>query len=166
MLSLLLPDDTLAVTTKENDIKKTQPLSTRANNFTNERIPLIMLINDLSASATEIVAGALQDYGRAVIVGEKSYGKGSVQEPFVLSDGSILKITIGRWYTPKNQVIDKNGITPDITIPLLNKDFENQYDRQLENAKIITLKLLSPDMTREKLIQEMKNTDFTKSPTP
>jgi carboxyl-terminal processing protease len=57
-----------------------------------------------------------------VIIGEKSYGKGSVQTPFILSDGSMLKITTGRWYTPKDRSIDKSAITPDILVPLTEKD--------------------------------------------
>ena len=96
---------------------------------------LVVLINENSASASEIVAWAIQDYERAAIVGTQSYGKGSVQELIVLRDGSELKITTSHWFTPKLQKIEKNGIIPDYVIELEPDDYENEYDRQLEFAK-------------------------------
>ena len=66
---------------------------------------------------------------------DKSYGKGSVQQPFDMPDGSLLKLTIAKWYTPKDYSIDQNGLEPDIKIEFLREDFENKYDRQLEMAK-------------------------------
>lgn len=161
ILSFLLPDNTLAVTTKENDPSKTLSLYTKSTPYTNTNIPLIMLVNNLSASSTEIVAWALQDYKRAIIIWEKSYGKWSVQEPFVLDDGSILKITIAKWYTPKDKNIDKNGINPDIFIPLFDRDFTARYDRQLENSKNIMNMLVTENISQEKVIEEMKKKDFT-----
>lgn len=161
ILSLLLPNNTLAVTTKENDPNKTESLYTKANIYTNTSIPIVMLVNNLSASATEIVAWALQDHKRAIIIWEKTYGKWSVQEPFVLKDGSILKLTIAKWYTPQDKNIDTDGITPDILIPLFDRDFIARYDRQWENAKIIANTLLSTNNTRDTVIAEMKKKDFT-----
>jgi carboxyl-terminal processing protease len=161
ILSYLLPDNTIAVTTKENDPKKTLSLSTKSNKFTNTDIPVIMLINNLSASSTEIVAWALKDYKRAIIIGEQSYGKWSVQQPFVLNDGSIIKLTIAKWYTPKDVNIDHSGITPDIFIPLFDRDFTNRYDRQLENAKEIMNTLLSTNAGIEKIIEDAKGKDFS-----
>lgn len=161
ILSLLLPDYTLAVITKENDPKKAASLYTKSSKYTNTTLPIVMIINNLSASATEIVAWALQDHKRAIIVGEKSYGKWSVQEPFILDDWSILKLTIAKWYTPQDKNIDNNGITPDIFIPLFDRDFTARYDRQEENAKAIINTLLSTNNNREKVIEEMKRKDFT-----
>lgn len=97
-------------------------------------IKTVVLINGGSASASEIVAGALQDNGKAKILGEKSYGKGSVQKLEDLSNGGSLRLTIAKWLTPKDQVIDKNGIKPDIE---LKKD--DGVDNQLEKALEISL---------------------------
>jgi carboxyl-terminal processing protease len=79
--------------------------------------PMTVLINRSTASAAEVIAGALQDRNRAVILGEKSYGKGTVQEIIDLVDGSKLEITIGKYRTPNGRVIDQVGISPDLLVP-------------------------------------------------
>lgn len=94
----------------------------------------IVLIDGGTASASEIVAGALHDYGKAKLVGEKSYGKGSVQEPLALDDGSLLKITVARWYTPKGVNVGDKGIQPDTEIKRSYDDINAGRDPQLDAA--------------------------------
>jgi carboxyl-terminal processing protease len=163
ILSYFFDENTLVVRTRENNVKLTQELKTKkSKQLIPSKLPIVMLINNLSASATEIVAWAFQDYGRAVLIGEKSYGKWSVQEPFLLSDGSILKITVGRWYTPKDQNIDKNGITPDIVVPLYEADYTSKNDRQLNAAKEMLKLLWASGATFDTALKEGKTKDFTK----
>lgn len=94
----------------------------------------VVLMNAGSASASEIVIGALKDYGKAVLIGETSFGKGSVQELATLPNGGQLKVTIARWYTPKGQNIDGQGIKPDMAIELKADDWQNDRDPQLQAA--------------------------------
>ena len=97
-------------------------------------IPLVVLVNSGSASAAEIVAGAIQDYGRGKLIGETTYGKGSVQLPQMLSNGGQLRITIQRWYTPKNRGIHGTGITPDFVVTRTTADEQANRDPQLDAA--------------------------------
>ena len=94
-------------------------------------VPIAVLINGQSASAAEVFAGALQDYGAATLVGTTSFGKGIVQSLFPLSDGSAIKITVSRYYTPAGNNIHEVGIAPDI---VLDKDTESADDNQLQKA--------------------------------
>ena len=99
-----------------------------------KKIPLVILINKGSASASEILAGALRDHYGVKLVGEKSFGKGTVQELFALKDDSKLKITVANWLLPKGQTIEENGLTPDFEVKLTEEDIENKKDPQLEKA--------------------------------
>lgn len=97
-------------------------------------VPTVVLINSGSASASEIVAGALHDHGKAALIGERSFGKGSVQELVDLSNGDSLKVTVARWYTPKGKNITKDGIEPDVKVELTKDDYNADRDPQLDAA--------------------------------
>jgi carboxyl-terminal processing protease len=98
-----------------------------------EGLPLVVLVNGGSASASEIVAGAIQDNERGVLIGETTFGKGSVQHVHTLSDGSELRVTIARWYTPGDRSISDNGVDPDIEVPT-PADLGGEEDTQLQTA--------------------------------
>ncbi len=95
---------------------------------------LVVLVNGGTASASEIVAGALQDYGRAKLIGEKTFGKGSVQLIYELSDDSRLHVTVAKWFTPNGNAIDGTGLIPDIEVPFTEDDRAAGRDPQLERA--------------------------------
>ena len=113
---------------------------------TNKKLPIVVLINGGSASASEIVSGALQDFNRSIVIGEKTFGKGSVQVVMPIGDDEALKLTVARYYLPSGRTIQAVGVTPDITIPLGKIDFvedtlmlkEKDLKKHLENelAKI------------------------------
>ncbi|MEZ0396968.1 MAG: S41 family peptidase [Anaerolineales bacterium] len=98
------------------------------------QIPMVVLVNEYSASASEIVAGALQDYGRATLVGTTTFGKGSVQNWMPLSNGGTLRVTIARWETPNGRSIHGQGIDPDLVVEMTEEDYEAGRDPQLEAA--------------------------------
>jgi carboxyl-terminal processing protease len=131
-----LPRGELVVTTEGRN--KAQDSVRRANNpggdecvVDGHRIPIVVLVNNGSASASEIVAGCLQDLKRAVVLGDKTFGKGSVQSILPLQDGSALRLTTAKYYTPSHKVIHEQGITPDITVPMTE---EEDHDIQLQRA--------------------------------
>lgn len=108
--------------------------TTRENAAIDLDLPLVVLVNGGSASASEIVAGALQDAGRGILIGTTTFGKGSVQLPHTLSDGSIMRVTIARWYTPLDRSIDGTGLDPDIVVEISDEQFEAGEDPQLDRA--------------------------------
>jgi len=139
------------VTEEFKDKEKNQVFVSRGPSIFNS-IPLVVIINKGSASASEILAGALKENDNATIVGQKSFGKGTVQELIPLSDGSMIKLTTAHWVTPLGHLIDKNGIEPDITVDEptstptssmkseyendLSKDFVFQKALEVLNEKI------------------------------
>ena len=94
----------------------------------------IVLVNGATASASEIVAGALQDYKKATILGEKTFGKGVMQGVYSLSGATTLKVTIASWYTPNDRSINKNGIDPDVVVERTHEDINAMRDPQLDRA--------------------------------
>ena len=99
-------------------------------------LPLAVLVNEGSASGSEVLAGALRDHDRAVLIGEKTFGKGSVNLPHNLEDGSGLYCTIGRWYSPQGSLIEGEGFAPDIQVePGEEQDQDIQLDRALEHLR-------------------------------
>jgi len=96
--------------------------------------PIVILINQGTASGSEILAGALRDNRGILLIGEKSFGKGSVQELEKLSEGSSLKITVAKWLTPKGELITDKGLEPDIKVEITDEDYKADKDPQLDKA--------------------------------
>ncbi len=112
----------------------------RGYNAFDERLKFVILINGGSASASEIVAGAMQDHGRAKLVGEQSFGKGSVQEVVDITKDTILKVTVAKWLTPDGNLIAEKGLTPDFLVEITQKDVEARRDPQMDKAVDLLLK--------------------------
>lgn len=139
--SLFLPPEKLVVYIKGRSGEQTEFKTAKGNRYFN--YPMIVLVNQGSASASEIVAGAMQDWEQAVVLGTQTFGKGSVQTVIPLSDGSALRLTTARYYTPKDRSIQTTGITPDIVVELKNTNGskthlvyrEKDLDKHLKNDK-------------------------------
>ena len=104
--------------------------------------PLVILVNQGTASASEILAGALRDNLNIKLVGDKTFGKGSVQELVNLKGGSSLKVTVAKWLTPKGTSISEHGLEPDYKVPVTEKDIEDKKDPQLDKAVEVLLKII------------------------
>lgn len=132
--SWFLPGGKVVVT--EDSGGKREPVIFRSKgyNIFSDKLKFVILLNGGSASASEIVAGAMQDQGRAKLVGEQSYGKGSVQEVVKLTPDTIMKITIAKWLTPNGTSISLKGLTPDVKVEMTRKDLEAKKDPQMDKA--------------------------------
>src|SRR6266704_6262336 len=113
-----VPPNTKVVSTQGRAASQKHDYATAVNAKERPRFPMVVLINEGSASGSEIVAGALKDLQRAILVGETTFGKGSVQNVMQLPDGSALRFTTAKYYTPSQQVINGNGVTPNISVPM------------------------------------------------
>ena len=130
--SEFLPRGTLVLTEKERGDEITE-FRVKKSGIATE-IPLVILVNGSTASASEIVAGAVQDHDRGILIGEETYGKGSVQITHSLDDGSSLRVTTARWYLPNGQNLDEQGIMPNLPVEMTASDRETSRDPQLERA--------------------------------
>ena len=130
ILDLMLPKG-LIVYTQDKKGEKREMTSDEENQFV---LPMTVLVNGNSASASEIYAGAIQDYGLGKIVGTQTYGKGVVQQIFDLRDGTCVKLTIAEYYTPKGRNINGTGITPDVKVEYEPDEKNPEADNQLETA--------------------------------
>ncbi|HEX7194522.1 MAG TPA: S41 family peptidase [Chthoniobacterales bacterium] len=118
---LFLPPKTMVVYTEGRDASQRREYFTDKNAKQHENFPVVLLVNNGSASGAEIVAGALKDLNRAILVGETTFGKGSVQSVIQLPDGSALRLTTAKYYTPGKQVIHEKGVTPNIRASLTSE---------------------------------------------
>lgn len=135
MASWFLPAGKLVVKEDARDPNKTQDFRSRGYDIFNSNLKLAILIDRGSASASEILAGALKENGKAILVGTTSYGKGSVQELIDITDDTSLKITIARWLTPNGHSLSDGGLVPDIEVPFdPEKYLKEKVDNQLERA--------------------------------
>jgi carboxyl-terminal processing protease len=151
--SRFLPRGQLVVTTEGRDPDESS--TRRANGHGDELkgMPIVVLVDLGSASASEIVTGCLQDLHRAVVLGEKTFGKGSVQSIFPLEDGSALKLTTAKYYTPSHRVIHEHGITPDVIVPMTDEQEAAMFFKRSPGG----LYSLSPEeRTRVEQIQDVQ----------
>jgi carboxyl-terminal processing protease len=151
---LFLPPKTMVVYTEGRDASQRREYDTSKNEKQRPNFPMVLLVNGGSASGSEIVAGALKDLNRAILVGETTFGKGSVQSVIQLPDGSALRLTTAKYYTPSKQVIHEKGITPNIKASL-SPDQERALILRRRDGP------LSPD--EQKFVSEQKDTQLDRA---
>lgn len=133
ILSDFIEGKKTAVITKHRDPAKNEIYYTNESGLLKD-LPLVVLVNEGSASASEIIAGAVQDLEHGIVMGQQTFGKGSVQVIERLEDGSSLRITIAKWYTPNDRSIDDIGVLPNTLVEMNEDDVANDIDTQLETA--------------------------------
>jgi len=130
--NLMIPKGKIIVSEEDNSGKRDSVFSTGGDKLSST--PAVVLINEGSASASEILAGALRDNQNIQLIGKKTFGKGSVQELINLPEKASVKITVAKWLTPNGDYIMEKGINPDIEVELSNDDYDNNRDPQLDKA--------------------------------
>lgn len=139
LASWFLPAGTPVVIEDFGKQKEKRVHRSRGYNIFNENLKLAILVNNGSASASEILAGALREHGKAILVGGKTFGKGSVQELVKITPDTSLKVTVARWLTPNGVSISEGGLTPDVEVTMTPEDLEKKRDPQREKAiKLLT----------------------------
>ncbi len=139
MASWFLPTGSVVVTEDYGKGKDQQISRSRGYNIFNKDLKMVVLINGGSASASEILAGALSEHGVAKLVGQQSFGKGSVQELINLTPDTALKVTVARWLTPNGKSISNGGLTPDVEVKMTAEDVTTGKDPQMEAAANLLL---------------------------
>lgn len=134
MVSWFVPTGQTVVTEDFGKNNGTNVYRSKGYNLFNPDMKVVILVNENTASASEIFAGALRDYGRAVLVGTKTFGKGVVQELVPITDSTMLKVTIARWLTPKGTSLSHNGLDPDYEVHFTDEDVKNKTDVQLNKG--------------------------------
>jgi carboxyl-terminal processing protease len=144
---LFLPHGKLIVFTKGREGEKADQRITSSGTTHYTEFPMVILINGGSASASEIVSGALQDHKRAVLVGEKTFGKGCVQSVLPLEDGAAIKLTTALYYTPSERVIQDHGIEPDVKVVMNPEDlFKIRMKQTLPNSDTNKVLSVTPEI--------------------
>ena len=134
MASWFLPEGKIIVTEDYGENRKAEIFRSKGYNLFNDKLKFVILIDGGSASASEILAGAMQDHKRAKLVGEKSFGKGSVQEVIDVTTDTILKVTVAKWLTPNGNTIAEKGLIPDYVVEDTKKDVDEKKDPQMDKA--------------------------------
>ena len=133
MVSRIIPEDQLIVYTEDKNGKKTEY---KSNSEKELNIPIVILVNGNTASASEIMTGCLKDYGVANVVGSQTYGKGIVQNIIGLSDGSAIKLTVAKYYTPNGNDIHKKGIEPDVIVEMEDAQWKEARDDETKDTQL------------------------------
>lgn len=134
MASWFLPPGATVIREDHGPNKEESVHRSRGYDIFTEKLKMVILVDGGSASAAEILAGALSEHGKATLIGEKTFGKGSVQELVPVTSDTSLKVTIARWLTPKGNSISEQGITPDIVVKRTEEDLKAGKDSQLDRA--------------------------------
>ena len=134
MASWFLPEGKVVVTEDYGEESEPKVYRSKGYNVFNDKLKFVILIDGGSASASEILAGAMQDHKKALLVGSQSYGKGSVQEVVEVTPDTLLKITVAKWLRPSGELITDKGLTPDYAVEFTKENADEKSDPQMDKA--------------------------------